>query len=317
MAFLRLFLTGDEIVNLNHLTYFVSIVDHLSFTAAARSLYVSQPTLSHGIRILETELNTKLFVRNHHSLIPTPAGKRLYELAVQILDLTNRIYEEVPPKELSDEKFIRVGFMADLLQPCFVSFVSPFLQSHPEVHFHLEQKNVSGLHNQLVTGELDAIFTRSSSLEDMPVVDSESITIQKDEFCLVVPSGHPAAKYSRLDDLSILKDDVFIAMDPSHTLPLTDKLIRICRKRNYEPHIEETAAMLDATLVSVASGNGITITPRSYIQQKNYPNVTMIELSGEDIKNDIVVCRRMDNINPVLEMFISYLEYQAADKMKQ
>lgn len=303
-------------MNLNHLTYFVSICDHLSFTAAARSLYVSQPTLSHGIRILETELNTKLFVRKHHSLFPTPAGKQLYELAVQILDLTNRIYEEIPPRELLDEKFIRVGFMADLLQPCFVNFVSPFLQLYPEIHFNLEQKNVSELHNQLVIGELDVIFTRSSSLEDMPVVNSESITIQKDEFCLVVPSGHPAAEYSRLDDLSMFADDVFVAMVPSHTLPLTDKLIRICRKRNYEPRIEATATMLDATLVSVASGNGITITSKLYIQQKNYPNVKIIELSGEDIRNDIVVCRRMDNINPVQEKFISYLQYRAAEMKK-
>ena len=50
-------------MTLQQLRYFLAAVDHGSFTAAARSLYVAQPSLSEQVRQLEAELGVDLFAR--------------------------------------------------------------------------------------------------------------------------------------------------------------------------------------------------------------------------------------------------------------
>lgn len=298
----------EESMNLMYLKYFVSIADTLSFTESSKRLFVSQPTLSHGISSLESELETMLFIRRHHSLELSESGKKLYAIATQIISLVNRAYDEVKPPVEPETSSLRIGFMTDLLPMCFKSVLSPFLQKHPEIKSHLDQNYVIELHNKLKNNKLDIIITRQSSLYDIPIPGSSTINILEDEFCLAIPVGHPAAKYDRLSDLSIFKDNYFVAMNPKHTSPLTDKLIRICSKRNYQPNFLITESLLDMVLAQVSSGAGITITPKSYLTFKDYPHIKVIELDRqEDIINNIVACYMDNNENPSLQLYKEFL----------
>jgi DNA-binding transcriptional LysR family regulator len=62
-------------VNLQQLRYFVAVVDAGSFTAAARRLHVTQPSLSQQLRALEAELGGELVTRLPRGLRLTPAGE--------------------------------------------------------------------------------------------------------------------------------------------------------------------------------------------------------------------------------------------------
>ncbi|HUA95902.1 MAG TPA: LysR family transcriptional regulator [Acidimicrobiales bacterium] len=67
------------------LEYFVAVADHGSFTAAARTLFVSQPALSLSVKELETELGTELFHRLGRQVVLTAAGAALLGPARQSL----------------------------------------------------------------------------------------------------------------------------------------------------------------------------------------------------------------------------------------
>ena len=56
-----------------------------SFSKAARVLDIAQPALSHQVRLLETDLRETLLLRNGRGVNLTPAGRRLFEHGVQIL----------------------------------------------------------------------------------------------------------------------------------------------------------------------------------------------------------------------------------------
>ena len=58
------------------LGYFVAVVDHGGFTAAAKAVFVSQPALSLAVRELETELGIPLFARIGRRVTLTAAGHR-------------------------------------------------------------------------------------------------------------------------------------------------------------------------------------------------------------------------------------------------
>ena len=73
---------------------FAAVVRLNSFTKAAESLYISQPTISTHIRALEEELGTRLIMRTTKKIDVTPEGLKLFEYAVNILELRDRMVQE-------------------------------------------------------------------------------------------------------------------------------------------------------------------------------------------------------------------------------
>jgi DNA-binding transcriptional LysR family regulator len=72
-------------MDLRLVAYFVAIIDHGSVTAAAKALYIAQPSLSQAIRSLERQLGVKLFDRSGGRLTLTAAGQSFAGPARQIL----------------------------------------------------------------------------------------------------------------------------------------------------------------------------------------------------------------------------------------
>ena len=65
-------------MNLIQIRYFVSVADNMSFTQAAKKLYISQPSISKQVAALEDELGIKLFRRTGKAPQLTSAGELLY-----------------------------------------------------------------------------------------------------------------------------------------------------------------------------------------------------------------------------------------------
>ena len=81
-------------MNLKQLESFALIIESRSFSQAAKKLFLTQPTISSHISLLEKELNTQLLIRTTKDVHPTEEGKKLYTYAKQILNIQNRIFQE-------------------------------------------------------------------------------------------------------------------------------------------------------------------------------------------------------------------------------
>ena len=66
---------------------FCAVVRYQSFTKAAEKLYISQPTISTHIRMLEQEFNSRLIIRTTKNIEITPHGKELFACAQKILHI--------------------------------------------------------------------------------------------------------------------------------------------------------------------------------------------------------------------------------------
>ncbi|MFF4054067.1 LysR family transcriptional regulator [Streptomyces chartreusis] len=85
-------------MDVRHLEYFLAAVDHGSFNRAAASLYLSQPSLSQAIRILERDLGSELFHRIGRRVVLTEAGVALVEparAAIRSMQLARTSVESV------------------------------------------------------------------------------------------------------------------------------------------------------------------------------------------------------------------------------
>jgi DNA-binding transcriptional LysR family regulator len=81
--------------SLNNLLVFESAARRGSFTRAAEDLRISQPAVSHAMRLLEADLGLALFERQHKGVQTTEAGKYLLEQVGMGLSLIDQALREV------------------------------------------------------------------------------------------------------------------------------------------------------------------------------------------------------------------------------
>lgn len=80
---------------LNQIEAFVNVVKYKSFSAAAKELYLSQPTISSHIKSLENELGVQLIVRSTKDVVLSDAGKIFYEYALELLHIRDTAYQRI------------------------------------------------------------------------------------------------------------------------------------------------------------------------------------------------------------------------------
>ena len=138
-------------MDIKHLQYFVSIVDHGGYSPAARSLFITQPTLSQTIKKLESELHTPLFIQQTNGISLTDAGQLLYEDAKKIILQLEETVQKIQRLNRPQKETIRIGLptlFAIKLMPVF----SRFMMSHPTVHLTMIQGGSRELQTALVNG---------------------------------------------------------------------------------------------------------------------------------------------------------------------
>ena len=86
---------GDDIMVLEHLECFLTVARYMNFTKAAKSMFLSQSTLSRNISELENDLGVKLFNRNNRFVKLTPAGETLLRMAPSLLQEIKKMEERV------------------------------------------------------------------------------------------------------------------------------------------------------------------------------------------------------------------------------
>lgn len=144
-------------MELRVLRYFVAIVREHNMSRAALQLHVTQPTLSRQITELEEELGTPLLVRarSARGVQPTEAGKLLYDRAVEILSLADRVHAEItePLASLNGEVWIGGGetqgmqYLADA--------AAELRNQNPNVRFNIFSGNAEAVTERMDKGLLD------------------------------------------------------------------------------------------------------------------------------------------------------------------
>ena len=131
---------------------FVALVQSRSFTKAAERLFISQPTISTHIRMLEEELHSSLIVRTTKSLDVTPKGWELYECARKILGLRDDLLKNWLEEE---RKVIRLGVSTIPSAYILPEILPGFGELYPDVYFVVNQSDSQGVIDGLQQGNFD------------------------------------------------------------------------------------------------------------------------------------------------------------------
>ena len=181
------------------LTYFQKTAELQHLTHAAEALRISQPSLSHTIKMLEQELGVPLFRRSGRNIVLTKYGEIL-------LSHTNRIMSELKhaQKELEDAKeaqdmTVTISiFAASMIIP---AFLTEFKKEHPHIRFEIIQQR----DRQEINHHSRVDLYLSSSIN--PIDTDHSITLLKEDILLAMPDTNPLASHASVNLADFEKAD--------------------------------------------------------------------------------------------------------------
>jgi LysR family cyn operon transcriptional activator len=209
-------------MELRHLRYFTALAEQLNFTRAAEATHVTQSTLSHQIKQLETEIGQRLFDRIGKRIVITDAGEQLLgkvKHALSEIDDGLRALRGAA-EQLSGN--LRIGvthtFNISLLPTC----IDAFLRKHPSVRVTVHEQSAEAVARGIETQDYDIGIAYRP--RDATAISFEPLC--NDEMALVVSAGHPFAGRKRIRMVELHRQHLVLSTRDTTTRELLEGWFR-------------------------------------------------------------------------------------------
>ncbi|WP_419781614.1 LysR family transcriptional regulator [Maridesulfovibrio sp.] len=203
--------------DLNRLKVFFHIFNEQSSTGAAKVLHITQSGVSQHLKKLEEELQTELFTRVNRKLVPTAAGKQLYEIVQSFINELEQGVRHINDGLETPSGPLRIGAPAEFGKIYLPPIFGSFRHRYPGVTMHLELKEPKVLFEMVASGDLDFAYidilpffmdtpggTAAYSIE--PVVREEFVLACSKEYYRARVSGSNYEQLKQLDFIGYKND---------------------------------------------------------------------------------------------------------------
>lgn len=239
-------------MNMKQALYFKTIAQYGTITAAAKQLYISQPSLSQTLRQIEDEVGTPLFDRSTSPFHLTYAGERYLKAVEAMLDIETRLKEEIESIRRDDGGRLRLGISITRAMQVLPDVIPIFTKAYPNVTIELTEAASASLEGLLQKGQIDLALAALEANEAniaYELIEKESIGIlagKDSQLAQLVPSGTPIS-------LEMVEKEAFVSLDTSHSSRIIQD--RLFRRYNIRPMILlETSSLEVARRVALKSG---------------------------------------------------------------
>ena len=147
-------------INFNHLYYFLTIAKEGSIVKASRKLHITQPALSHQLKILEQDLGKKLFDRVGKRLVINQDGEAVREYATKIFRNSEEMIQSLKSGSPELVKTLKVGVVPWVSKDQVYNFLKPVLRID-QVRLEVYQKDLGALLKDVQNRSLDVILCDS------------------------------------------------------------------------------------------------------------------------------------------------------------
>ncbi|MBT9778460.1 LysR family transcriptional regulator [Clostridium sp. MCC353] len=169
-----------------YLEYIAEIDKQRNITNAAKTLYVSQSSLSQYLSKLEKELGAPLFTRGQSELIPTPLGEMYISYAKKALELKKSAYKSI--RQASQIQLITIGSSSAKTLQKLYSVLPEFRRHFPHTEVEILDSNLSNIEKSVMDGSFDLALVTTCAVRNFPGL---SEALENEEVVFVLPSAHP------------------------------------------------------------------------------------------------------------------------------
>jgi DNA-binding transcriptional LysR family regulator len=251
-----------------------------SFSRAAEQMSLTQPSVSHQIGLLETEIGVRLFERGRGGLRLTDAGAVLLEHADHVawrLELADTQLASLAGQRREN---VRVGAFPTALAGFVPAAVARLRLAHSDLRVRLGELTPSTLEARFLGGDFDvAISYQDATTQRRELSGVERIDLMQDTFLVGLPPEHRLAGATSPVALTELAEDDWI-------VPSADGfLVQACRDAGFDPRIVATTSDPLATRGLIVRGIGTGWVPSLLIG--DYSGMTIRPIKEQIRRRDI------------------------------
>ncbi|PMR72751.1 LysR family transcriptional regulator [Billgrantia endophytica] len=234
--------------SLRGLRYFVTTAEEGSVTAAARRLYVSQPSVSAAISHLEESIGQQLFVRKRSSgVILTPVGQHLLPEARMLLAHAEEFQTIANALDAELSGRLRMACFINMAPAYFASLLAGFQHRYPDVRVEFDE----GDQAEILEGVRDARYELALTFDLCELDEFEITWLAEISPHVVLAQDHPMARQQRVS-LREIAPEPLILMDMPHS---RDYLLSLFRSLGIKPNLRYLPNSFE--MVRSLTGNGL------------------------------------------------------------
>lgn len=244
---------------LKQLQYLVALKQHGHFSRAAESCFVTQSTLSAGIRELESLLGVMLVERTRRVVRFTPLGDRIVERAHRILREAEGMAELAAAAQEPLAGELRMGVIPTIAPFLLPQILPRLRKERPDLKLYLREETSQAACDSLHHGQLDCLILA------LPFAcgDVDMATLFEDRMLLAAPAALDASLPARVAPADIDAGQLLLLED-GHCLK--DHALAACNRPDMRGAAQMIGTSLHTLVQMVDNGLGITIIPEMAVR---------------------------------------------------
>ena len=209
-------------INFNQLRVFHQAAKNMSFTEAAKELFITQPAVTAHIRLFEDYSNLKLFQKRGRKIFLTDEGKALYEYTRKIFEYEKEIESLIDDLKKLKRGVLRLGTSKSYARYHMYLLVTNFRKVYPHIKINLDEgSSLDIIHSLLDLKNEMAVIAK---VEDNP--DICFLPFSREEVVLILAPKHPLANKRFVSPSDLAKEPLITKERGSGTRKLVNGFFR-------------------------------------------------------------------------------------------
>ncbi len=288
-------------ISLTQLEYVLAVDRFRNFSKAAKSCFITQPTLSMQLKKLEEDLGFPIFDRTKKPILPTEGGKAFIHQSRVVVDEWKRLSllgSKGEGKELAGDLHIAV---IPTLAPYWIPlFLEEFSKAYPKVNLHMDEMQTGQILKALETDEIDAALLvtplGNKALHEDPIF--------YEPFYLWVRGDHELAEKTKIGEGDLDGSQIWL-LNEGHCF--RNQMIQICsltKRKTILKNVVFESGNLETLKRLVERSGGYTLIPHLALPAK-LPNDIEVKSFRKPVpsREVSIVYRRLQWKTPLIQAF--------------
>lgn len=297
-------------MELKQLQSFVTVIRCKSFTKAAEQLFLSQPTVSTHIHQLEEELGKRLILRTTKSIEVTQKGQEVFEYAVSILELKERM---IASCSAQPQKIIHLG--ASTIPSAYIlpDVLPEFGTLFPDTYFAIHQGDSQSIADGLKEGIFDVGLVGMDTNDEQ----IDCIPFCQDHMILITPVNEHFLALKQRQDIPLsllLREPIIMREKGSGSKKTADQFLEHMGIRDSDLNIVARINDQEAIKKLVSGGLGVSIvsemSARNYLLEKRILGFSLSDCTAQ--RNLYIITRKGYIKKSYVSRFIQFIHKKYA-----
>ncbi len=285
---------------------FKKVAEKLSFTKAAKELFITQPAVTKHVKMLEEEFNIKLFIRKGNKIELTKAGNVLLKYAKNIENTYNQLNFELNILTQKQKGKIKIGASTTMTQYVLPQLMANFKSKFKDLSVSVISGNTEQIEKALNNNEINLGIIEGHSKRS----EFHYTEFLKDEIVLVAKSSNKVAKKSEISLSELQRLPLVIREEGSGTLEVISFYLKQKNINFTDLFIEMQFGSTEGIKNYILNSDRLAfLSIQSILNELQRNELSIIDINDFEIKRNFNFIIPKGQQNKIADLFIKFASH--------